>query len=109
MTIGAALFHVGPLVQLQVAAYTREQLTERASFDLDGATGRSLFREVQALAGPTLEESASKLRERIHRIVGDAATTLMRANGHTLYVVALPVKPMICAKTSGKFLVIVTL
>jgi Ni,Fe-hydrogenase III small subunit/formate hydrogenlyase subunit 6/NADH:ubiquinone oxidoreductase subunit I len=61
---------IRPERDFEVAAYTRDQLTERASFDVDRATGRSLFREVQAQAGPTLEESASKLRERIQGRLG---------------------------------------
>jgi Ni,Fe-hydrogenase III small subunit/formate hydrogenlyase subunit 6/NADH:ubiquinone oxidoreductase subunit I len=61
---------IRPERDFEVAAYTRDQLTERASFDVDRATGRSLFREVQAQAGPTLEESASTLRERIQGRLG---------------------------------------
>jgi len=56
--------------EFEVAAYTREQLTQRATFDVDRATGRRLFREVQAQAGPTLAESASMLRERIRGRLG---------------------------------------
>jgi Ni,Fe-hydrogenase III small subunit/formate hydrogenlyase subunit 6/NADH:ubiquinone oxidoreductase subunit I len=51
--------------ELEVAAYSREQLTQRASFEVDGATGRASFREMQTLPGPTVEESAATLRNRI--------------------------------------------
>ncbi len=55
--------------ELEVAAYSREQLTQRASFDVDG-TGRATFRRMEALPGPSLEESAAKLKERIEGRLG---------------------------------------
>jgi Ni,Fe-hydrogenase III small subunit/formate hydrogenlyase subunit 6/NADH:ubiquinone oxidoreductase subunit I len=61
---------IRPEGDFEVAGYTRDQLTERALFDVDRATGRSRFREVQAQAGPTLEESAARLRERIRGRLG---------------------------------------
>ena len=61
---------IRPGTDSEVAAYTRDQLTQRASFDVDGASGGSLFRELQAQPGPTLEESAAKLRERLHGRLG---------------------------------------
>jgi Ni,Fe-hydrogenase III small subunit/formate hydrogenlyase subunit 6/NADH:ubiquinone oxidoreductase subunit I len=61
---------IQPGRQFEVAAYTRDQLTQRASFDKDRASGRWLFREVQAQPGPTLEESAATLRERIQGRLG---------------------------------------
>lgn len=51
--------------ELEVAAYSREQLTQRASFEVDGATGRASLREMQTLPGPSVEESAATLRNRI--------------------------------------------
>jgi Ni,Fe-hydrogenase III small subunit/formate hydrogenlyase subunit 6/NADH:ubiquinone oxidoreductase subunit I len=54
----------------EMAAYSREQLTERASFDVDLATGRASFRKVEASPGPGLEESAAKLAERIRGRLG---------------------------------------
>ena len=50
---------------LDLAAYTRGQLTRRASFDLDSA-GRAAFRQEERLPGPSLAESAEALRRRIH-------------------------------------------
>jgi len=49
----------------EVAAYSREQLTRRASFEVEAATGRASFRAMEAVPGPSLEESAAKLRERV--------------------------------------------
>jgi Ni,Fe-hydrogenase III small subunit/formate hydrogenlyase subunit 6/NADH:ubiquinone oxidoreductase subunit I len=56
--------------EFEVAAYTRAQLTQRATFDVDRANGRRVFLEVQAQPGPTLAESAAKLRERIKGSLG---------------------------------------
>jgi Ni,Fe-hydrogenase III small subunit/formate hydrogenlyase subunit 6/NADH:ubiquinone oxidoreductase subunit I len=47
-----------------LAAYTREQLTRRASFDVDAA-GRGAFRQEELVPGPSLAESAEALRRRI--------------------------------------------
>jgi Ni,Fe-hydrogenase III small subunit/Fe-S-cluster-containing hydrogenase component 2 len=52
-----------------VAAYTREQLTHTASFEMDGM-GRARFLRVEAQPGPGLGESAARLRERIHGMLG---------------------------------------
>jgi Ni,Fe-hydrogenase III small subunit/ferredoxin len=61
---------IRPGREFEVAAYTRDQLTQRASYDVDHATGRGLFREVQAQPGPTPPESAARLRERIQGRLG---------------------------------------
>ena len=61
---------VRPGPELETAAYSREQLTERASFEVDGATGRASFRAMETLTGPTREESAAGLRERIEGRLG---------------------------------------
>jgi Ni,Fe-hydrogenase III small subunit len=53
----------------EVAAYTRDQLTRVASFDVDEA-GRATFRGVAAQPGPSLDESAARLRERIQGRLG---------------------------------------
>ena len=50
---------------VEVAAYTRQQLARTASFDVDPATGRGTFVQVEAHQGPTLHESADRLRDRI--------------------------------------------
>jgi Ni,Fe-hydrogenase III small subunit/ferredoxin len=58
----------GPLAE--VAAYTRDQLQQSASFDVDPATGACTLRSVEAEQGPGLEESAARLRERIRGRLG---------------------------------------
>ncbi len=61
---------VAPGKDFEVAAYTREQLTQRASFDVDAVSERAVFRTVEALRGPSLEESAARLQERIRGRLG---------------------------------------
>jgi len=61
---------IQPGRQLEAAACSREQLTQRASFDVDGANGRASFRGMEVLPGPSLEESAAKLKERIKGRLG---------------------------------------
>jgi Ni,Fe-hydrogenase III small subunit/formate hydrogenlyase subunit 6/NADH:ubiquinone oxidoreductase subunit I len=53
----------------EVAAYTRDQLAHTASFDVDAA-GRATFRQVEAQAGPGLEDAAARLRQRIRGRLG---------------------------------------
>ena len=60
---------VSPGRDFEVAAYTRDQLTHTALFDVDGA-GRATFRQVEAQPGPGLGESAARLRERIRGRLG---------------------------------------
>lgn len=55
---------------VEVAAYTRQQLARSASFDIDPVSGRGTFVRVEAHQGPTLEESADRLRERIRGRLG---------------------------------------
>ncbi len=55
---------------IEVAAYTREQLARTASFDVDPQTGRGTFRQLEAQPGLSLAESAGKLRERIRGRLG---------------------------------------
>jgi Ni,Fe-hydrogenase III small subunit/formate hydrogenlyase subunit 6/NADH:ubiquinone oxidoreductase subunit I len=54
---------------VEVAAYSREQLAQTASFDVD-ASGRTTFRRVEPQHGRSLEESAAHLRERIRNRLG---------------------------------------
>ena len=61
---------VGISHDIEVAAYTREQLARTASFDVDPANGRGTFVNVEAHTGPSLNESADRLRERIHGRLG---------------------------------------
>jgi formate hydrogenlyase subunit 6/NADH:ubiquinone oxidoreductase subunit I len=56
--------------EVEVAAYTRQQLARTASFDVDPATGRGTFVQVEAHAGLSLHESAERLRERIRGRLG---------------------------------------
>jgi Ni,Fe-hydrogenase III small subunit/formate hydrogenlyase subunit 6/NADH:ubiquinone oxidoreductase subunit I len=56
---------IRPGREFEVAGQSREQLTQRASFDVDAATGMASFRAMEALPGPSPEESAARLRERI--------------------------------------------
>ena len=53
----------------EVAAYTREQLTQSAVFHVDG-DGRASFDHMEAQPGPGLEESAARLRARIRGRLG---------------------------------------
>ena len=55
---------------VDVAAYTRQQLARTASFDVDPAAGRGTFAGVVADTGPGLHESAGRLRERIRGLLG---------------------------------------
>jgi Ni,Fe-hydrogenase III small subunit/formate hydrogenlyase subunit 6/NADH:ubiquinone oxidoreductase subunit I len=55
---------------VEVAAYTREQLARSASFEIDRATGRGTFVQVEAHQGLTLHESAERLRDRIRGRLG---------------------------------------
>ena len=53
----------------EIAAYTRDQLTHTALFDLDGS-GRATLNQVGTQPGPGLGESAATLRERIRGRLG---------------------------------------
>jgi Ni,Fe-hydrogenase III small subunit/ferredoxin len=61
---------IRPGRELEVAACSRAQLTTRARFDVDAATGRAAFRGMDALPGPTLEESAANLKGRVRGRLG---------------------------------------
>jgi Ni,Fe-hydrogenase III small subunit/formate hydrogenlyase subunit 6/NADH:ubiquinone oxidoreductase subunit I len=56
--------------EVDVAAYTRDQLAQTASFEVDSATGRGTFVDVRTDQGLSLNESAGRLRERIHGRLG---------------------------------------
>lgn len=60
---------VSPGRDSEVATYTREQLTQTATFGVDG-TGRVSFERVELQAGPSLAESAARLHERIRGRLG---------------------------------------
>lgn len=55
---------------VEVAAYTRQQLARSASFAIDPATGRGRFVQLEEHEGPTLQQSADRLRERIRGRLG---------------------------------------
>jgi Ni,Fe-hydrogenase III small subunit len=56
--------------ELEVAAFTRQQLRRAASFSVNPETGTCTFQVMQEPSGPTLEESAAALRDRVHRSLG---------------------------------------
>ena len=53
-----------------MAAYSRAQLESRAFFQVDEATGRCAFERLDVQEGPSLEEAAARLRERIRGLLG---------------------------------------
>jgi Ni,Fe-hydrogenase III small subunit/Pyruvate/2-oxoacid:ferredoxin oxidoreductase delta subunit len=55
---------------VEVSAFSREQLQQTATFDVDAATGRYTFRQMETQPGPSLAESAAALRERIRGRLG---------------------------------------
>ncbi len=61
---------ISPGRDVEVAAYSREQLEHAAFFDIDAATSHCTFRQAEVQAGPSLEESSARLRERIHGQLG---------------------------------------
>lgn len=61
---------IGISHDVDVAAYTRSQLAQRASFAIDGASGRGTFVRVEPGQGPGLHESAERLRARIRGRLG---------------------------------------
>jgi Ni,Fe-hydrogenase III small subunit/formate hydrogenlyase subunit 6/NADH:ubiquinone oxidoreductase subunit I len=61
---------VGVSSDVEVAAYSRQQLAQAASFDIDPTTGRGTLLHVEVEAGRGLSESAARLRERIRGRLG---------------------------------------
>jgi Ni,Fe-hydrogenase III small subunit/NAD-dependent dihydropyrimidine dehydrogenase PreA subunit len=61
---------VGVSHDIDVAAYTRQQLARTGSFDVDPVSGRGIFRGVEAHTGRSFHESADHLRERIKGQLG---------------------------------------
>lgn len=55
---------------IEVAAYSRDQLSRSASFEVDPGTGRATFRQLEHEAGLSLADAASHLRERIRGRLG---------------------------------------
>lgn len=50
---------------IEVAAYSRDQLARTASFDVDPVTGRGTFRQVELAPGLGLADAAAQLKARI--------------------------------------------
>ena len=61
---------IGISHDVEVAAYSREQLERTASFAVDPATGHVAFVRVENQPGPTPAESSQRLRERIRGRLG---------------------------------------
>jgi Ni,Fe-hydrogenase III small subunit/formate hydrogenlyase subunit 6/NADH:ubiquinone oxidoreductase subunit I len=61
---------ISPGRHAEVAAYTREQLTRTAVFDVHPPSGVCTFRQEVGPSGKSLEESAAHLRERIRGRLG---------------------------------------
>jgi Ni,Fe-hydrogenase III small subunit/NAD-dependent dihydropyrimidine dehydrogenase PreA subunit len=55
---------------IEVAAYSRDQLARTASFDVDPATGRGTYRQVELASGLSLADAAAHLKARIHGRLG---------------------------------------
>lgn len=55
---------------VEVAAFTRQQLQQSASFDVDVTTGACRFRHMEVQPGPSLDDSAATLRDRIQGRLG---------------------------------------
>ena len=55
---------------VEVAAFSRQQLQQTASFDLNAETGGCTFRQMEMQTGPSLDESAATLRDRIRGRLG---------------------------------------
>jgi Ni,Fe-hydrogenase III small subunit/formate hydrogenlyase subunit 6/NADH:ubiquinone oxidoreductase subunit I len=61
---------IGISRSLDVAAYTREQLASSATFVVDPSSGKAIFEHADRQPGPTLAESAARVRERIRGRLG---------------------------------------
>ena len=61
---------IGVSHDVEVAAYTRQQLARRACFDVDLPGGRGRLARIETGDGPSLHESAARLRERIRGRLG---------------------------------------
>ncbi len=55
---------------IEVCAYSREQLSRAASFDVDPGSGRATFRHVEVEAGLSLTDAAAHLKARIQGRLG---------------------------------------
>lgn len=55
---------------VNVAAYSRDQLAKTAAFDIDPISGRCVFRRIETQPGPTVAEAADRLRARIQGQLG---------------------------------------
>ena len=55
---------------VEIAAYSRQQLAQAAAFDVDPSSGACTFREMALGPGLGMDESAARLRERIRGRLG---------------------------------------
>jgi Ni,Fe-hydrogenase III small subunit/NAD-dependent dihydropyrimidine dehydrogenase PreA subunit len=61
---------IGVATEIDIAAYSREQLARTGIFDVEPTTGSATFREMTVDSGPSLSESAARLRARIRGQLG---------------------------------------
>lgn len=61
---------ISPGPEAEVAAYSRAQLESRAVFAVDEATGRRTFERATVQEGPSLQDGAATLRNRIRGTLG---------------------------------------
>jgi Ni,Fe-hydrogenase III small subunit/Pyruvate/2-oxoacid:ferredoxin oxidoreductase delta subunit len=61
---------VGVSHDVDVASYTREQLAKTAQYEVDPASGRATFTGVALGSGPSLSDSAARVRDRIRGRLG---------------------------------------
>ena len=61
---------IGVSHDVEVVAYSREQLARTASFTVDSATGAAIFERIEDRPGPTPAEAAERLRRRIQGRLG---------------------------------------
>lgn len=66
----AGAVSVSIFTAVDVAAYSRDQLTRTARFDVDPATARATFRGVETQPGMSLADGAARLRARIQGRLG---------------------------------------
>lgn len=61
---------VSASAHVEIAAYSRQQLAEAATFDVDPASGRCTLRQIELEPGAGLAEAAARLRDRIRGRLG---------------------------------------
>ncbi len=61
---------ISPGRDIEIATFTRRQLEQRATFNVDAETGHATLHAIDAQPRPSLEEGAARLRARIHGRLG---------------------------------------